>query len=103
MVEFEPIIKSLTAAEVDFVIIGGLAVSFHSSGYITGDFDFCYLRTPENLKKIVFAPNEFSPRPRDFLNDLPFVWDDRTLRNGTSFTLETKIGDIRNLSEVERA
>ena len=55
MVEFEPAIKALVAKKVDFVIIGGVAISVHSSGYITRDLDFCYLRTTENLKKIVTA------------------------------------------------
>lgn len=100
MVEFEPAIKSLTAAEVDFVIIGGLAVSFHSSGYVTKDLDFCYQRTPENLRKIVLAFESFSPRLRGFPDELPFAWDERTLQNGTNFTLKTKIGEIDMLGEV---
>lgn len=101
MVEFEPAIKSLTAEKVEFVIIGGLAISFHSSGYITKDLDFCYLRTPENLKKIVAAYAPFNPRFREFPEDLPFVWDERTLQNGTNFTLQTTIGDIDLLGEVD--
>ncbi len=100
MVEFEPAIKALTGEEVDFVIIGGVAISVHSSGYVTRDLDFCYLRTTENLKKIVAALASFNPRLRGFPKDLPFVWDERTLQNGTNFTLETTIGDIDMLGEV---
>ncbi len=100
MIEFEPALRSLTAERVDFVIVGGLAISAHSSGYITTDLDFCYLRTRENLKKIVAALAPFKPRFRHFPEDLPFVWDDRTLQNGTNFTLVTEIGDIDLLGEV---
>lgn len=100
MVEFEPAIKALTESEVEFVVIGGLAISVHSSGYVTKDLDFCYLRTPENLKKIVSAFARFSPRLRGFPKELPFVWDERTLSSGTNFTLETTIGDIDMLGEV---
>lgn len=100
MVEFEPAIKSLTGNKVDFVIIGGLAVSVHSTGYITTDLDFCYLRSTENLKKIVSAFARFKPQLRCFPEDLPFVWDERTLQNGTNFTLKTTIGDIDLLGEV---
>lgn len=100
MVEFEPAIKALTESEVEFVIIGGLAISVHSSGYVTKDLDFCYPRTPENLQKIVSAFARFSPRLRGFPKELPFVWDERTLSNGTNFTLETTIGDIDMLGEV---
>ena len=84
MVEFEPALKSLTAKEVDFVIVGGLAVSAHSTGYITADLDFCYLRTKENLRKIIAALAPFNPRFRNYPEDLPFIWDERTLQNGTN-------------------
>lgn len=100
MVEFEPAIKALTEKEVEFVIIGGVAISIHSSGYITRDLDFCYSRTPENLKKIIAAFAPFAPRLRGFPDDLPFFWDERTLQNGTNFTLKTTIGDIDLLGEV---
>lgn len=100
MVEFEPAIKSLTREKVNFVIVGGLAISVHSTGYITTDLDFCYLRTQENLKKIVSAFAPFDPRLRSFPEDLPFVWDERTLQSGTNFTLKTMVGDIDLLGEV---
>lgn len=100
MVEFEPAIKSLNAEKADFVIVGEPAVSFHSNGYVTTVFDFCYLRTKKNLKKIVAAFARFKPRPRGFPEDLPFVWDEQTLQNGTNFTLKTEIGDIDLLGEV---
>lgn len=94
MVEFEPALKSLTTEEVDFVVVGGLAISAHSTGYTTTDLDFCYLRTKENIKKIVAALAPFNPRLRYFPEELPFVWDERTLQSGTNFTLVTDIGDI---------
>jgi len=100
MIELEPAIKALTAEETDFIIIGGVAISIHSTGYVTRDLDFCFRRTPENLKKIVSALSPFKPRLRGFPTDLPFVWDERTLQNGTNFTLKTKIGDIDLLGEV---
>jgi len=100
VVELEPAIKALTEKKVDFVIIGGVAVSIHSSGYVTKDLDFCYLRTPENIKKITSALAPFNPHLRGFPENLPFVWDERTLQNGTNFTLKTTIGDIDLLGEV---
>ena len=100
MIEFEPALKSLTAEKVDFIVVGGLAISAHSTGYITTDLDFCYLRTKENLGRIVAALAPFNPRFRNYPEDLPFVWDERTLQNGTNFTLTTEIGDIDLLGEV---
>ena len=100
MIQLEPILKSLTENEVEFVIIGGVAITAHGSAYLTQDLDFCYLRTNENLKKIVDTLSKFSPRFRGFPENLPFTFDVSTLRNGTNFTFITEIGDVDLLGEV---
>jgi hypothetical protein len=46
------------------------------------------------------ALGRFHPKLRGLASDLPFVWDERTLRNGTIFTLTTDLGDIHLLAEV---
>ena len=100
MIELEPAIKALAQKDVKFVIIGGVAIAAHSSGYITKDLDFCYSRDRENLIRISEALAQFNPRLRHFPADLPFVWDERTLQSGTNFTLETTVGEIDLLGEV---
>ena len=100
MIYLEQTIEALNQNDVKFLIIGGIAIRFHSSGYITRDIDICYLRTPENLKRLAAAFAPFKPRFRDFPPNLPFVWDERTLQNGTNFTLKTDIGEIDLLGEV---
>ena len=101
MIQLEQTLESLTQHQVEFVIIGGVAVSAHGSSYLTFDLDVCYARTRENLKRIVTALASYNPRPRDFPKDLPFVWDERTLQQGTSFTLDTDLGKIDLLGEVK--
>ncbi len=93
-------LKSLIEHNVEFVIVGGVAIIAHGIPYATFDLDFCYSRTAENLRKIVSALASFNPRLRGFPEDLPFTWDERTLQNGTNFTLQTDIGDIDLLGEV---
>ena len=100
MKHIEPPLKSLIENKVEFVIIGGVAIIAHGVPYATFDLDFCYARTSENLKNITAALAPFKPRLRGFSTDLPFIWDERTLQNGTNFTLETDIGDIDLLGEV---
>ena len=100
MVRIETVIRSLSAAKVDYVIIGGVAFKTHSSGYITYDFDFCYSRIDKNLERIVEALSPYNPRPRDFPVELPFVFDKTTLKNSTNFTFQSEIGDIDMLAEV---
>ncbi len=67
---------------------------------ITQDLDFCYLRTTENITNLVNALSPFNPFPRGFPKNVPFTWDERTLQNGTKFTLDTDVGDIDLLGEV---
>ena len=93
-------LKSLIEHRVEFVIVGGVAIIAHGIPYATFDLDFCYSRTSENLRKIASALASFNPRLRGFPEDLPFTWDERTLQNGTNFTLQTDIGDIDLLGEV---
>lgn len=100
MTKLEPILKSLTENAVEFVIVGGVAITAHGSAYLTQDLDFCYSRSKENLKKVVSALALFKPKPRNFPENLPFVFDERTLQNGTNFTFDTEIGDIDLLGEV---
>ena len=99
MIKIKTVIQALASNNVDFVIIGGVAIHAYSSAYVTNDFDFCYLRTNENLKRIVIALAPFKPRFRQFPQNLPFIWDERTLQGGTNFTLETKIDDIDLLGD----
>lgn len=100
MIKLETAIQSLADNNVDFVVVGGVAIKIHSSGYVTLDLDFCYARTKDNLKKIVSALSQFTPRPRDFPKNLPYFFDERLLQNATNFTFETTIGDIDLLDEV---
>ncbi len=100
MIDLSPALKALTENKVEFVIVGGIAITAYGSAYITKDLDFCYLRSPENLKRIVKALAQFNPKLRGFPKELPFFWDQRTLQNGTNFTLETDLGDIDLLGEV---
>ena len=100
MRRFETIIRTLASNNVDFVIVGGVAITLHGSAYNTDDFDFCYSRANDNLKRIALALKPLNPRLRGFPDDLPFFWDERTLQHGTNFTLMTDLGDIDLLGEV---
>ena len=86
----------LCGAEVDFVIVGGVAAMLHGSAHFTNDLDVFYSRIAANLKKLKGALAPFHPRPRGFPDDLPFVWDEVTLRNATVLTLRTDLGRNRS-------
>lgn len=101
MIDLKKAITSLTENEVEFVIVGGVAISLHSSAYITVDLDVCYSRTRENIRRLVSALMPFYPMPRKWPEGLLFHFDESTVRNGTNFTFETTIGDIDLLGEVK--
>ena len=87
--------------QVDFVIIGGWSAALHGSvSGLTNLLELCYSRGSENLRLLAAALAPFHPRPRDFPAELPFVWDEATLRNGTIFTLVTDLGVIDLMAEV---
>lgn len=100
MIELKEAITALVDNDVEFVLIGGVAITLHSSAYVTEDLDFCYSRTNSNLVKLAAALKEFKPRARGLPVELPFIFDESTLRNGTNFTFSTTIGDIDLLAEV---
>ena len=64
--------------------------------------DICYGREPDNIQALVdtFAKQNPKPRGPGIPNDLPFIWDAKTLRNGQNFTLATALGDFDMLGEV---
>jgi hypothetical protein len=93
-------VHTLVDAGVDFSIIGGWSAILHGGANVTNDLDICFSRQPGNLKRLAGALAPFHPRLRDLPGDLPFVWDEATLRNGTNFTLATDLGGIDLLAEV---
>jgi hypothetical protein len=100
VIELRQALESLARHEVEFVIVGGVAMNLHGSAHVTYDLDICYARRRANLKGIVEALAAHHPRPRDFPENLPFVWDEQTLQGGTNFTFSTDLGDIDLLGEV---
>jgi len=98
--EFERAVQILCDAGVEFVVIGGVAAILHGSTRVTYDLDICYSRSAANLKRLAEALAPFNPRPRGFPEGLPFLWDERMLRNSTVLTLQSSLGEIDLLAEV---
>ncbi len=102
MFRLKELVQALQAAEVDLVIVGGVAMSAHGSAHVTQDLDVCYSRAPDNLERLVRALAPLKPRLRveSEPEGLPFLWDAETLRRGLNFTLMTHHGDVDLLGEV---
>jgi hypothetical protein len=94
------LIEALVRANVDFTIIGAVAMVLHGSSRVTRDLDVCYDRDPANIRKLASALKPFAPTLRGAPPTLPFVLDARTIESGLNFTLTSKAGDVDLLGEV---
>lgn len=101
MIDLFEVARLLSQSNVEFVIVGGIAIRSHGGNYITEDLDICYSRKRENLKKLAGVLEPLKPRPRGIPETLPFVFDWSTLQHGTNFTFTTSMGDVDLLGEVK--
>lgn len=100
MFQRRQLLKALSEAGVEFVIVGGIAAIAHGAAHITEDIDICYLRSPENLTRLADALKPLNPQLRGAPPGLPFRLDAPTLRAGLNFTLATVFGDLDLLGEI---
>jgi hypothetical protein len=98
--EIEKFLILLKDADVEFIVIGGVAMVAHGSAQVTFDIDVCYRRTSENIGKICSVLAPFKVKLRGAPAELPFRFDLETVRRGLNFTLDTDLGDIDLLGEV---
>lgn len=85
---------------VRFAIIGGVALIARGVQRSTADLDIAYARDRDNLKRLAHALVDLHPRLRDVPAELPFVFDEATLRSGLNFTLDTDDGPLDLFGEV---
>jgi hypothetical protein len=100
MTQLERLLAALHRADVEFIIVGGVAARAHGSSRLTDDLDVCYSRDPANLERLVKALAPLKPYLRGAPPGLPFDWSVATLRAGLNFTLTTTAGAIDMLGEI---
>jgi len=100
VIDFRGLLRSLSEAGVQFIIVGGAAATAHGAARLTQDLDIVYRRDAENLKRLAAALSPHEPYLRGAPPDLPFLFDAETLRRGLNFTLTSKLGDVDLLGEI---
>jgi len=98
--DFGRITQVLSGGGVEFVLVGGLALTALGSPRSTEDYDVCYGRRRENLERLASALGPFHPTLRGAPPELPFQLDVPTLKFGLNFTLNTDLGQIDLLGEI---
>ena len=98
-IDFIAIVQLLSAAEVRYVVIGGVAMHLHGANNLTVDMDISFSRDKENTNALAGALSSQQARLRGMPPDLPCTVDSHMLRNTTNLTLETALGDFDLLAE----
>jgi len=52
---YTALMRLLAQAQVNMVVIGGVAMIVRSADYMTFDLDICYERSPENIERLCRA------------------------------------------------
>ena len=100
MTDFARLLGALSSADVEFILVGGVAATVHGSSRLTQDVDVVYARSDANLGRLVEALARLRPYLRGAPPGLPFEWSTLTLRRGLNFTLITTAGAIDLLGDV---
>jgi predicted nucleotidyltransferase len=98
--DFAGLLRCLSDAGVEYILVGGAAATAHGSARLTEDLDVVYRRSDDNLRRLatILAPHQ--PYLRGAPPGLPFRWDVATLERGLNFTLTTDLGPIDLLGEI---
>jgi hypothetical protein len=98
---YDPIAPMLALADanVDFVVIGGVAAQVHGSAQLTFDLDVAYARSQRNVTQIVGVLQSLHAELRGVPSGLPFLLDERTLKAGANLTFATDFGSLDLLAE----
>jgi hypothetical protein len=94
------LIRVLCDAQVDFIIVGGVAANVHGALRTTLDLDVVYARDRANQARLSGALAPYAPYLRGAPEGLPFAFDVATIDRGLNFTLTTTLGDLDVLGEV---
>jgi hypothetical protein len=100
MTQFGALLRALSEAGVEYIVVGGVAASIHGSARATVDIDIVYRRTAQNIDRLVRALTPLHPYLRGAPPGLPFRWDAVTIQRGLNFTLTTDLGDLDTLGEI---
>ena len=98
--DYRILVTALVDHDVEFVIVGGVALILQGSARLTRDLHICYARDRKNVKALAAALAPLTPTLRSAPAALPFTLDWRTLESGLNFTLTTSVGDVDLFGEM---
>lgn len=96
--ELEALIDGLLDAEVEFVVIGGMAAMLHGAPIVTGDVDIVHRRTPENVARLLRVLLALKAHARADRRNLPPTTS--ALMGRGHILLDTTLGPTDVLCEI---
>lgn len=100
VLQLREVFARLLAAEVRFVVVGGVAARAHRSHRMTDDLDLCYEPVDDNRDRLVEVLQPWQPYLRGAPPGLPFTLDRSMLRAAPIMTLVTSAGWIDLMDRV---
>ena len=97
VLEVDPLLDVLDTHEVEYIVVGGFAVSAHGHVRATKDIDICPNPKKDNLRRLAAALEELEATPIDleeFKGEFDLEPDYEGLQQGGNWTLMTKHGRI---------
>jgi hypothetical protein len=97
ILEVDPLMSVIDAHEVEYIIVGGFAVSAHGWPRATKDIDICPNPKRSNLRRLAAALEELEATPIDleeFEGEFDLKPDYEGLQQGGNWTLMTKHGRL---------
>jgi len=94
------LLRRLTDAGIDFVIVGGYAGVVHGCSYVTQDIDICCLFSPANLLALQQALADLHPVHRMTPGRKPLSLTAERAARFTNLYLDTDLGRLDCLSAV---
>ncbi|MFA5423842.1 MAG: nucleotidyltransferase [Phycisphaerae bacterium] len=99
--DFYNLLKRLSKAGVDFVLIGGFAGVTYGCTMVTEDVDVCCDFKPSNLLKLQKAIEDLHPVHRMTPNKIPLKLTEENCKNMKNLYLDTDLGQLDCVSYVQ--
>ena len=101
MERLSQILERLNRAQVEYVVVGGMAAVFHGVPLVTRDIDICLPLTEENLLRLESALADLHPVHRQTPEPLPFSVAADFPRELKNLYLRTDWGVLDCLGEIK--
>ena len=99
--DFYSLLKKLSQAQVDFVLIGGFAGVTHGCTMVTEDIDICCDFRPANLLKLQKALSDLHPVHRMTPNKISLELTEESCKDLKNLYLDTDLGQLDCVNFVQ--